>query len=169
VTLPGILSEPEPAPTPVPRDDIERALTLTQPWAGLIVTGVKCIENRPWKLPKNMAGKRFAVHASREVDEATVDYLKAMGIPEHPLWRVTGAVVGVARATGYVSSLAELEEATRAGRAPADSATFWMGPFAFLLADQRPIATPVVCKGALGFWGFSESLAKQISEQLEAA
>lgn len=47
-----------------------RALTLTQPWCGLVAAGLKLVENRPRRMIKaEDFGKRFAIHASREIDE----------------------------------------------------------------------------------------------------
>jgi hypothetical protein len=142
-------------------DQIERALTLTQPWAGLVASGIKRIENRPWKPAEHMIGRRFAIHASRECDLTTVEKLISMGIDDDPDWHVLGAIVGVARVTGYVRSVDDL--------VGTDQERFWMGPFAFLLSDIQRLETPVECKGALGFWGLSESLAMRVTEQLAVA
>src|SRR4051812_28178657 len=44
-----------------------RALTLTQPWAGLIASGLKLVENRPRRMIKPADfGKPFAIHAGRQ-------------------------------------------------------------------------------------------------------
>ncbi len=40
-----------------------KALTVRQPWASLIVLGIKTIETRSWKLPAAMVGQRIAIHA----------------------------------------------------------------------------------------------------------
>jgi hypothetical protein len=165
LTLPGL----EPPIAVPPWTEIDRAITLTQPWAGLVATGIKTIENRPWKLPQSMLGKRFAIHASREIDLAVIDKLLAMGHKEQPIWRITGAIIGVGRVIGCVSSEIELVIEIGKGTASPEQMQFWMGPHAFLLADQRAIGRPVECKGALGFWGLSESLRDQIVPQLREA
>lgn len=41
-----------------------KTITIKQPWASLIVEGIKDIENRTWKCPKKYIGKRVLVHAS---------------------------------------------------------------------------------------------------------
>lgn len=47
-----------------------RALTLTQPWAGLVASGLKLVENRPRSMIKREDfGKPFAIHASREIHD----------------------------------------------------------------------------------------------------
>lgn len=152
------------APPPEP-DTIDVALTLTQPWAGLVASGIKRIENRPWKLPKRMLGRRFAIHASREVDQEIYQRLEAMGFAPSPLWTVTSAIIGVARVIHCVSSLVELQHEIHGHIGP-EQEQFWIGPHAFILESIQSIATPVECKGALGFWGLSESLATRVTAQL---
>lgn len=46
-----------------------RALTVKQPWASLIASGIKQVENRTYKPPTTMlGGKRFAIHAGKGFD-----------------------------------------------------------------------------------------------------
>lgn len=130
-----------------------KALTLTQPWAGLIITKVKQIENRGWRA-HNMIGVPFAIHASREVDEDTVEDLIDMGYPEDPLWRVTSAVLGVAVYRNHVETLSGVERYMRDGVITGDQTKFWQGPVAFILpaASIVQFTEPVPCKGARSFW-----------------
>ncbi len=44
-----------------------KALTLHQPWASLIATGVKTIETRSWPPPPSVIGHRIAIPAGRKV------------------------------------------------------------------------------------------------------
>ena len=47
-----------------------RAITLTQPWAGLVASGIKRIENRSRSIIRREDfGKPFAVHASKVIDD----------------------------------------------------------------------------------------------------
>lgn len=41
-----------------------KAITIKQPWASLIVYGIKDIENRTWPCPKKYIGQRVLIHAS---------------------------------------------------------------------------------------------------------
>lgn len=52
---------------------IVKALSIQQPWAHLIVTGQKDIENRSWHT--NMRG-RILVHAAKRIDMQAYDHLK---------------------------------------------------------------------------------------------
>ncbi|WP_370325271.1 ASCH domain-containing protein [Euzebya sp.] len=42
-----------------------KALTVRQPWASLIVLGVKDVENRSWSAPAGIIGQRIAIHAGK--------------------------------------------------------------------------------------------------------
>lgn len=53
---------------------IMKALSIRQPWAWLIVNGVKDVENRSWPLPGKFIGKRVLIHAGKHFDpEEIVD------------------------------------------------------------------------------------------------
>lgn len=41
-----------------------KVLSVKQPWARLICSGIKDIENRTWKLPEKYKGERVLIHAS---------------------------------------------------------------------------------------------------------
>jgi len=45
-----------------------RALTVKQPWASLIASGLKQIENRTYPVPKTVRGERIAIHAGKGFD-----------------------------------------------------------------------------------------------------
>lgn len=100
-------------------DDL-RAATLTQPWAGLVASGIKPIENRDRNIAgKHLFGQTIAIHASREIDEDVYarimelddgigsctyidssDGMLVQAIATDSRWyklsRVTSAIVGVA-------------------------------------------------------------------------
>ncbi len=52
-----------------------KAITIKQPWASLIVEGIKDIENRTWPCPKKYIGKRILIHAGedRKLDKKPLD------------------------------------------------------------------------------------------------
>lgn len=100
-----------------------RALTLTQPWTGLMAAGIKRIENRSRPMIRRSDfGKLFALHASREVDESIYGRIgeiapelafpswlmhsMSLAAVEAPPWyrlsRITGAVIAVAAIAGVV-------------------------------------------------------------------
>lgn len=46
-----------------------KVLSVKQPWAYLLCSGIKDIENRTWKLPKEYIGQRVLIHASAKPEE----------------------------------------------------------------------------------------------------
>jgi hypothetical protein len=129
-----------------------RALSLTQPWAWLVVHGGKDIENRVWNT-KFRGG--FLVHAAKGMKRSDYDdarrfaetvqgyqFAHDMPLPEQ-LER--GGIVGAANLYTVIHPLRPSE---MPGRLP------WHMPeqYGFVLGDMRPLPF-LPCKGALGFWG----------------
>lgn len=50
-----------------------KAITIKQPWASLIVEGIKDIENRTWPCPEKYIGKRVLVHASQSWTKSSAE------------------------------------------------------------------------------------------------
>ncbi|KGT75815.1 hypothetical protein MA20_32000 [Bradyrhizobium japonicum] len=46
-----------------------KAISLWQPWASLIAVGAKPFETRHWAPPRELIGKRIAIHAAKKVDK----------------------------------------------------------------------------------------------------
>lgn len=139
----------------------DRALSIMQPWAWLIVNGYKDIENRDWHT--NFRGP-VAVHAGKKEDVDCNHSLTHHAGPFHPVtgqpytidtgskWIITGldgeawsppawadkrgGIVGVAEIVGCVS---------------ASPSEWFVGRFGFLIRNARPIEF-IPCKGALSFF-----------------
>jgi len=129
-----------------------KALSLTQPWAWLVVHGGKDIENRRWNTKHRGA---FLIHAAKgmtsdQYDDAALFALEVGGqalvdrIP-NPDRLERGGIIG---ATILYTVIHPLRHIEMAGRLP------WHMPeqFGFVLGDTRPLPF-LPCKGALGFWG----------------
>lgn len=132
---------------PEPPQETLRGLTLWQPWAWAIAHGGKRIENRPWRPWPEVLGKLIAIHAAARVDVATEAAAAAF---IHPRTGVVvpeaatlprGAIVAVARVTGYVT----------ASRDP-----WFMGPVGWTLTDV--VALPI--RGAQGLWPMHAETAR---------
>jgi hypothetical protein len=167
-----------------------RALTLTQPWCGLVASGIKLIENRPREvIGKAMIGQRIALHASRVIDKAVWARIAELGpelvtathggaLPDPPfpwteLASVTSAIIGTAVvAKVYAGSWDEatiaehrdvLAETIAGITGRRDQLRWFFGPVAYVLRDVRALAVPVSCKGALGLWRVPAELAAQVT------
>lgn len=119
------------------------ALTLVQPWASAIITGLKPVENRGWRFPFALPAT-IAVHASRRtLDPDTyaglAAQLAALGDPQLlPRSALLGTII-----------IAAQHEAGDCG-CPAP----WAAPAGHHWLLHTPVAlrTPIPSKGALRIW-----------------
>ena len=146
-----------------------KALTLTQPWAWLVVHGGKDIENRTWNTKHRGA---FLIHAAKGMKASDFDaaYDMAHGIDQNLAWRLLdikhtsgferGGIIG---ATNLYTVIHPLLAFQMPSRLP------WHMPeqFGFVLGDTQLLPF-LPCKGSLGFWGhfqIRDGKAVQIERQ----
>lgn len=107
-----------------------KALTIRQPFASLVMAGVKTTENRTWRT--NYRG-RLLIHAGARDDR---DAMREHGhlLDDYPRGAILGSV--------------ELVDIVR------DSSSPWAMPdsFHWILSDARHYDVPIPCKGRLGLW-----------------
>lgn len=124
-----------------------KALTLTQPWATLVATGLKRVETRSWRT--NYRG-RIAIHAAKGFPKAAQEFASfdiAPGIlPDRmPL----GAIV----ATAVLKNCRPTEEALLTlSEGERHFGDYSPGRWAWFLEDVIPLEEPVGCLGALSLW-----------------
>lgn len=111
-----------------------KAITIKQPWASLIIAGVKDVENRTWKTSYRGT---LAVHAGSGIAK---DAMTEFGhlVSAYPAGAIIGTVELVACITNSVSEWA------------------MEGHYHWVLANPRP-CVPVPASGALSFWQVSDS------------
>jgi hypothetical protein len=133
-----------------------RAITLSQPWADLVVYGTKRIENRSLTLQgpaRALIGQQVAIHAGRKV-EIAVALLRGFTLPMQ-----AGVLTGVATVKSvHVYPWSEL---------PRDQDVWANGPLLIELADVRALPTPIPCRGFLGFWPLITEFEARLRAQLE--
>lgn len=127
-----------------------KALSIRQPYAWLIVNGIKDVENRTWR-----TGYRgpVLIHAGKT-------YPKGEHADDHANFRLhgfpadresmLGGIVGIATITGCVTS---------------GASRWWIGPVGFTLADARPCSL-VPCRGALGFFDVPPEVVLQLPQDI---
>ncbi|MDE3077782.1 MAG: hypothetical protein KGJ86_20365 [Chloroflexota bacterium] len=167
------------------------ALTIRQPWAWAIEHG-KHVENRSWEVTFRGPLWLHAGARSRwDPDGAEFRPLRnAWGrwlASEVPGWAgLPSSDVLLGRRTtlmpfGAVAALAEVTGCHHARDCEARTVTIsstavptcspWAvrGQYHWLLANVRPLASPVPCRGALGLWRLPEDIEQQARTQLETA
>ncbi len=115
-----------------------KAITIRQPWASLIMAGIKTVENRTWRT--SYRGP-LLIHAGAGTDrEAMARYGHLL-----PGWPA-GVILGTVDLTGCVR----------------DHPSPWAEPdcWNWLLARPRPLAVPVPARGRLGLWDVPDALAE---------
>lgn len=153
-----------------------KALTVRQPWATLIVRGIKKVETRSWSynptrfVPDDpptssvlTLGRyvsalpiRLAIHAAKAYprdDRDFADYLVRSGVLDTAdLPR--GAIVGVVEYFGWNWSYPE----TRAEMVPSDHeqelGDWTDGRILWLMRDPLEFPEPIPSRGALGIWNW---------------
>lgn len=157
-----------------------RAITLTQPWAGLVASGIKLVENRPRAMGADkMIGERVAIHASREVDARVFNRIYDLA-PElnhryadtealtrwHRLARVTSAIIGVATIDSVLDPrYCGIDPSDPSAAAPLaeDQRRWFFGPIGIVLRDVVAITPVANVRGALGFWRVPDDVFARIS------
>jgi activating signal cointegrator 1 len=109
-------------------------LSIQQPWASLIMDGVRVLENRSWK---TLHRGRLWIHASN----ASLAPAPGIDLPD-PLPR--GALVGSVQLVA-IHALEGL---------PEDLSKRWdaKGPLCWVLADPQPLLAPLRCHGSTRLW-----------------
>ncbi len=167
-----------------------RALTLWQPWATLVVAGVKPFEFRRWPAPKWIWHERIAIHAGarsvkrREIDDLIASIRLEGGwgtalVPEpaleillrmqdHPELVPTSAVLGTAvlgRPVPADEAVVEAYDASFRG----DSDRIDHSVFGWPMTEIRRFEPPIEARGAQGFWWWSTSEAEVAIAETRAA
>lgn len=132
-----------------------KALTVTQPWATLIILGVKHFETRSWfPSPADRRG-RIVIHAGkgwRREDREFADLLHERGtLPVRREDLPLGAALGTVRFDGLARTTTVLpwEEMTALELYLGD---YSPGRYAWLFGDPLPFPEPILVRGALGLW-----------------
>jgi len=124
-----------------------KALTISQPWASLIASGEKFVENRTWRT--NYRGP-LAIHAG-----LGSKYLKKKELAEYE--------TGVVTAIGWLRASVALSDAQYQNSIGAESKInvswaelinhkYTEGPFCWVLEAVAMLSKPIPCKGAQGLW-----------------
>lgn len=118
------------------------ALSIQQPWAWLIVSGIKAIENRKWST--SFRGP-FFIHAGKKFDQSGYEWIigeMGLSLPK-PGEYFLGGIVGKATVVDCVRS---------------HHSKWFFGPYGFILADASPLPF-IPLRGQLGFFRVSSTVA----------
>ena len=123
------------------------ALSIQQPWAALIVHGIKPVENRTW-LTRHRGP--VLIHASKAVDDAAI---RAIERGLHPVTGRPWQAPVLAMQFGGIVGQADIVDCVQR-----HGSEWFTGPWGFVLARARGLPF-VPCRGMLGL--FDPGLAAQ--------
>ena len=127
-----------------------KVLTIRQPWATLIMQGVKRYEFRSWNT--KFRGK-FLIHAGKGIDKEAVVRLKKY-LPNKPL--PLGKILGKAELTDCIAMNDELARQLAAENNDIYTTHSFSRNYAFKLENIEKFDEPIEAKGQLGFWNYTE-------------
>ena len=127
-----------------------KALTIRQPWATLIMQGVKRYEFRSWKT--NFRGE-VLIHAGKGIDKEAVERLKKY-LPEGKL--PLGKILGKVNITDCVPMSEEFASMLSKENNDIYTTHSFSRNYGFKLEDVEVFDTPIDAKGQLGFWNYNE-------------
>lgn len=159
-----------------------RAVSITNPWTGVMAVGLKRIENRSTPLinPREF-GKPLALHATRVIDEDAYAAIYRIapelngtyGIaPWSKLSRIISAVIAIATPVRLIRAVSWDSDTERYVYDPVDLEAIgdqrrWLfGRYGYVFEDAQVLATPVPSRGWQGCWTLQGDDEQKVSEQL---
>jgi len=126
-----------------------QALSIRMPWAYLIATGVKDVENRTWKT--NYRGRVF-IHAGKKFDRAALEHHHLIRLKRDGGlidMETAGAIVWLNLVWQYSAIIGEVDIVDCVTKS---SSPWFEGPNGFVLADPVKYDEWIHCPGRLGFF-----------------
>ncbi|MFB5605115.1 MAG: ASCH domain-containing protein [Nitrosarchaeum sp.] len=127
-----------------------KCLSVSQPFADLIISGKKIIELRNWNT--NFRGE-FLVHAPLKIK---INDAKRLKMNKK---FVTGAIIGKVELYD-VKKYDSIKEINTDKKLHFASKNFHTKTFGFMLKNAKSLRIPIPCKGQLGFFDFELSKIK---------
>lgn len=142
------------------------ALSIKQPWAWLIVQGIKDIENRKWDT--DYRGP-LLIHASKTWDEQGEKWiweriLRRWSLPLRNLPHRDDPRIHYGALIGKV----DLVDCIRRSRSGRPSSPWFYGPWGWMLRNAIEFQIPIPCRGQLGLFDVPDYTQKRFfPEEIE--
>lgn len=150
-----------------------RALTLWQPWAWLVASGKKNIENRPPGFSHKSFRGDFWIHAgkspytTKETDAFLAQYKQAEALAREvlggefklPDWcdLAGGAIIGRATITGILVPRGQMFHKP-------DVPWHFPDQYGFIVERAEELKIPMPCRGYQGFWTVPERVLTELAK-----
>lgn len=131
-----------------------KAITIKQPWASLIVSGLKDIENRTWNCPKKYLGKRVLIHAAKTSVKEGWSALNGMQIEKVSKHKDKLYGDNEDLPKGAIIGSVEIVDCIQNHPSPWAEKGVWN----WVLANPILFPEPIPAKGKLSFWEYDKIL-----------
>lgn len=140
-------------------------ISVKQPWAYLLCSGIKPIENRTWKLPEKYKGQRILIHASAKTDkepymlfndaqiEAIGNDIMDVVASYHNTSAIIGSVVFTDCVINHPSIWAD-RWITKDWHNGVFGGTYDIECYNWVASDPILFDKPIAAKGKLSFWDY---------------
>jgi len=152
-----------------------RAITLHQPWAAAIASGLKSIETRSWTtnyrgcLLIHAGAKGYDSHSHRMLADEVREHVESRCYAHFLRPLSLGAIVAYAELVACEATLIGaarepwLKTVPRAERILGD---FGQGRWLWQLENVIPLREPVPCRGSLGLWKPPDDVLRAVRKGL---
>jgi hypothetical protein len=123
-----------------------KALSLTEPWASLVIDGRKRIETRSW--PTHYTGP-LAIHAAKKPDR---DAIHRFGYFTDELH--LGCVLGTVRLDRCFRFSSKGSELVGVSLEELSYGDFTPGRYGFILSNPQRLVEPISVRGLFGLWNW---------------
>ncbi len=141
-----------------------KALSLTQPWAELVVLGEKQWETRSWRTSHR---GRIAIHVAKKFPAWAIElaqhnryFVNAIKNKPAALNMPLGFIVGSVEVVAMQSTEELREVLSHKEIAFGD---YHAERWAWQLADPIMLADPIACRGALGLWNVPSDIVDRMT------
>lgn len=143
-----------------------KALSIKQPWAGLIIAGIKTVENRSWN---TYYSGPLAIVSTQQPDKKEMQTMKDKLGSLPPECAINGAILGTVNLTGLVwqaeDGVTETDHPEPNGEFTTNAINEWWNPqsVGFILETPHKLETPIPLKGRLGLFNLPPEILSQIA------
>jgi hypothetical protein len=130
-----------------------RVLSVKQPWAWAIVSGIKRVENRSWETPYRGI---IYIHASRQLDTWGMSWFA-----KHKIKLPKDLPRGVVLGRCEIVDIVEGKRGKRFGK-------WFFGPKGWVIKNARRLARPIKMKGKLGLARATRTLVRRSKTSVAA-
>ena len=137
-----------------------KALTIHQPWAGMIAAGWKRIETRTWRTKHR---GQIAIHASQTYDLDAMDVAR-----QHKRWLADKELPEPLDARGAIIAVGQIFDVIRLEGPGYHRLTLcdYEGLWSWTLGRIMPLDLPIACRGMPGLWTVPDEIEARIITQL---